>query len=61
MPLCLSSWTSTPPEDVINAARANGGGQAFAMQVTIFRDRSISVDIIKRAEGMSYALRAGVF
>jgi hypothetical protein len=45
----------------MNAALAIGGGQAFAMQVTLFRDRSISANIIKRAESESQVLSAGTF
>lgn len=47
IPMCLSTWSSTDLEEVIN----QGLGNPYAMQVTFFKDIEITRRIIKRAEG----------
>ncbi|CAH0055152.1 unnamed protein product [Clonostachys solani] len=47
IPMALSSYSSTSLEDVI----AQGSGNPYIMQMTLFKDLSVSEMIIKRAEG----------
>ena len=47
IPMVLSSWSNTSLEDVV----AQGQGNAYAMQVTFLKDRSVTERMIRRAEG----------
>ncbi|KAF5004861.1 hypothetical protein FDECE_8643 [Fusarium decemcellulare] len=47
IPMALSSWSSESLEDVA----AQGSGNPYIMQVTFFKDLSVTQMIIKRAEG----------
>jgi (S)-2-hydroxy-acid oxidase len=42
----LSAWSTCPMEDVI----AEGKGNPYAFQVTLLKDRSIALKMLKRAE-----------
>lgn len=44
--MCLSTWSTTPLEDVI----AQGAGNPYAMQVSFFADLAVTERIIRRAE-----------
>lgn len=46
IPMCLSTWSTTPLEDVI----AQGAGNPYAMQVSFFADLAVTQRIIRRAE-----------
>ncbi|KAE8148605.1 FMN-dependent dehydrogenase family protein [Aspergillus avenaceus] len=50
IPMCLSSWSSSSIEEVI----AQGGQNPYAMQISFFRDVSITKRIIERAEAAGY-------
>lgn len=45
--LCLSTWATTSPEEVI----AQSSGNPYAMQVSFFKDVEVTRRIIQRAEG----------
>lgn len=48
IPMCLSTWSTTNPEEVI----ASSSGNPYAMQVSFFKEVEVTRRIIKRAEGM---------
>lgn len=50
-PMCLSSLSNTPMEEV--AAAAPGGDRWF--QLYVFRDRGVTRDLVERAEAAGYA------
>lgn len=50
--MCLSTWSTTSPEEVI----AQGSGNPYAMQVSFFKDIEVTRCIIKRAEGTCWKL-----
>ncbi|CAH0003690.1 unnamed protein product [Clonostachys byssicola] len=50
VPMALSCYSSTSLEDVI----AQGTGNPYIMQMTLFKDLSVSEMIIKRAEAAGY-------
>lgn len=47
IPMCLSTWATTSPEEVIAQRSAN----PYAMQVSFFKDIEVTRHIIQRAEG----------
>ncbi|EIM22812.1 FMN-dependent alpha-hydroxy acid dehydrogenase [Wallemia mellicola CBS 633.66] len=49
--MCLSTYTNTSSEDVI--AQSNGGN-SYAQQLSIMKDNSINMEIIKGAEKAGY-------
>lgn len=57
IPLVLSSWSNTSLEDVV----AQGHENAYAMQVTFLKDRSVTERMIRRAEGGLPSVVSGVF
>jgi (S)-2-hydroxy-acid oxidase len=46
IPMVLSSYSTTPLEDVI----AQGTGNPYMMQMCIVKERNITVQLLKRAE-----------
>lgn len=44
--MCLSTWSTTSPEEVI----AQSSGNPYAMQVSFFKDIEVTRRIIQRAE-----------
>ncbi|OJJ79194.1 alpha-hydroxy acid oxidase [Aspergillus glaucus CBS 516.65] len=48
--MCLSTWSTTSPEEVI----AQSSGNPYAMQVSFFKDIEVTRCIIKRAEAAGY-------
>lgn len=47
--MCLSSYANTPLEDVIRVGSEN----PYMMQMCVVKDRSVTVQLLRRAEGMS--------
>ncbi|KAL2678655.1 hypothetical protein Neosp_009406 [[Neocosmospora] mangrovei] len=54
IPMVLSTYTSKSPEDVI----AQGTGNPYMMHICFFKDRSKTLEIIKRAEGTAAGFKA---
>lgn len=52
IPMILSSWSNTRLEDVIAAGRGN----AYAMQVTLLKDKDVTLQMIRRAEREAIAI-----
>ncbi|KAI8665007.1 FMN hydroxy acid dehydrogenase domain-containing protein [Fusarium sp. Ph1] len=50
IPMVLSTYTSKSPEDVI----AQGTGNPYMMHICFFKDRSKTLEIIKRAEAAGF-------
>ncbi|KAK2804463.1 Hydroxyacid oxidase 1 [Onygenales sp. PD_10] len=50
VPLCLSTYATTLLEDVIKV----GGSNPYIMQISLLRDPSVALGIIKRAEAAGY-------
>lgn len=46
--MCLSSYSNTSLEDVIKA----GGDNPYIIQMCVVRDRNITAQLLRRAEGM---------
>jgi (S)-2-hydroxy-acid oxidase len=46
----LSSYSTTPLEDVAS----QGGGNPYAMQMCVLKDRSITLQLLERAEKAGY-------
>jgi (S)-2-hydroxy-acid oxidase len=46
----LSAWSTSSMEDVI----AEGKGNPYAFQVTLLKDRSIALKMLKRAESIHF-------
>ncbi|KAF2156544.1 (S)-2-hydroxy-acid oxidase [Myriangium duriaei CBS 260.36] len=50
IPMCLSSYSTTSLEDV----KAQGGNNAYMVQMCIVRDRNITLQLLQRAEKAGY-------
>ena len=50
--MCLSSWSTTSLEDVMDAAPAKGGPKWF--QLYVYKSREITLDLVRRAERAGY-------
>lgn len=53
----LSAWSTSPMEDVI----AQGSGNPYAFQVTLLKDRSIALKMLKRAESKLQSLSFEIY
>lgn len=47
--MCLSSYANTSLEDV----KLQGNGNPYMMQICIVKDRNVTLQLLKRANGMS--------
>lgn len=52
----LSSYSNYPLEDVA----AQGTGNPYVMQMCVLRDRSLTIQLLERAESMCFLLRLTV-